>query len=51
MDGNCLFHSLCDQIERLSPGHFNYNSHNDVRSDIVLNVLEMIESEIIFWTE
>ena len=51
MDGNCLFHSLCDQIERLSPGHFNYKSHNDVRSEIVLNVLDMIESERIFWTK
>ena len=51
MDRNCLFHSLCYQIERLSPGHFNYKSHNDVGSEIVFNVLERIESESIFWTK
>ena len=47
-DGNCMFHSLADQLVRLDPGT-PYNCHKSVRSAVVLNLLEQLETERIIW--
>ena len=46
-DGN-MFHSLADQLVWQDPGT-TYNCHNSVRSSVVLNLLEQLETERIIW--
>ena len=43
-----MFHSLADQLVRLDPGT-PYNCHKSVRSAVVLNLLEQLETERIIW--
>ena len=43
-----MFHSLADQLFRLDPGT-QYNCHIPVRSGVVLNLLEQLETERIIW--
>ena len=47
-DRNCMFHSLADQLVRLDPGT-PYNCHKSVRSAVVFNLLELLETERIIW--
>ena len=47
-DGNCMFHSLADQLVRLDPGT-PYNCYISVTSVVVLNLLEQLETDRIIW--
>ena len=49
-DGNCLFHSLLDQVRILNI-QSDFKSHLDVRTACVCNFLPMLEIDLIIWID
>lgn len=49
-DGNCMFHSLSDQICMLDDNS-QFKSHVEVRHAVVSNFLEMLNKEVIIWMD